>query len=172
MPRYVVLYHASPVNFFYGRLRSRACGSLQLADARVYDWPRFGATESPIAVAFRLANAGPPPDGKTSAPAPRLSVGVSSCDVILDVTTAARAAWENVSRLDVMLIEHGTNKIAVIKAVRELTGIGLKEAKDLTESTAGGRPVPVLRRFAPEVAAAALKKLQDAGATGRLDPSE
>ena len=59
-----------------------------------------------------------------------------------------------------MLLEAGANKVQVIKAVRELTGLGLKEAKDLVD----GAPKPVKEAVAKADADAALKKLVDAGA--------
>ena len=46
---------------------------------------------------------------------------------------AAAPAEEEKTEFDVVLVEHGANKIAVIKAVREITGLGLKEAKDLVD---------------------------------------
>lgn len=61
----------------------------------------------------------------------------------------------------VTLKEIGANKINVIKAVREVTTLGLREAKDLVESA----PVPVKESIAKEEAEEILKKLQEAGAT-------
>ena len=63
-----------------------------------------------------------------------------------------------------MLTDVGANKIAVIKAVRELTSLGLKEAKDLVESA----PAPVKQGVSKEEAQAAVAKLQEAGAKAEM----
>ena len=63
-----------------------------------------------------------------------------------------------------MLPEIGANKVQVIKAVRELTGLGLKEAKDLVD----GAPKPVKEAMAKADAEAGKKKLEDAGAKAEL----
>ena len=60
----------------------------------------------------------------------------------------------------VNLVEAGANKVSVIKAVREITGLGLKEAKDLVD----GAPKPVKEGVAKADAEAAKKKLEEAGA--------
>ena len=73
---------------------------------------------------------------------------------------AAAAVVEEQTEFTVMLLEVGANKVQVIKAVRELTGLGLKEAKDLVD----GAPKPVKEAVAKADAEAALKKLVDAGA--------
>jgi len=73
---------------------------------------------------------------------------------------AAAAVVEEQTEFTVMLLEVGANKVQVIKAVRELTGLGLKEAKDLVD----GSPKPVKEGIAKADAEAALKKLLDAGA--------
>ena len=72
----------------------------------------------------------------------------------------AAAVVEEQTEFTVMLLEVGANKVQVIKAVRELTGLGLKEAKDLVD----GAPKPVKEGVAKADAEAALKKLVDAGA--------
>ena len=74
---------------------------------------------------------------------------------------AAPAASEEQTEFDAVLTEVGPNKILVIKAVRELTGLGLKEAKDLVE----GAPKPVKEGDSKEEADAARAKLADAGAS-------
>ncbi|MGH2617601.1 MAG: 50S ribosomal protein L7/L12 [Thermomicrobiales bacterium] len=74
---------------------------------------------------------------------------------------AAAAPEEEQSEFDVMLTEIGANKIQVIKAVRELTSLGLKEAKDLVDSA----PKAVKQGVAREEADAAKTKLEEAGAT-------
>jgi len=73
----------------------------------------------------------------------------------------AAAAAEVKEDFDVILTGAGANKIQVIKVVRELTGLGLKEAKDLVE----GAPKPVKEAVNKDDAAAAKKKLEEAGAT-------
>ncbi len=74
---------------------------------------------------------------------------------------AAAAPVEEKTEFTVILKEIGANKINVIKAVRELTGLGLKESKDLVE----GAPKPVKEAVSKEDAAAAKQKLEAAGAT-------
>jgi large subunit ribosomal protein L7/L12 len=71
------------------------------------------------------------------------------------------AAEEEKTAFDVVLESFGDNKIAVIKVVRELTGLGLKEAKDVVE----GAPKAVLEGVAKDKADEAAGKLKDAGAT-------
>ena len=71
---------------------------------------------------------------------------------------------EEQTEFTVMLTEIGANKVQVIKAVRELTGLGLKEAKDLVD----GAPKPVKEGIAKADAEAAKKKLEDAGAKAAL----
>jgi large subunit ribosomal protein L7/L12 len=73
----------------------------------------------------------------------------------------AAAPAEEKTEFDVVLKEFGANKIQVIKVVRELTGLGLKEAKDLVE----GAPKPVKEGVSKEDADAAKAKLTEAGAT-------
>jgi len=73
---------------------------------------------------------------------------------------AAAAAVEEKTEFDVILTEVGANKVNVIKAVRELTGLGLKEAKDLVD----GAPKPVKEAIPKADAEAAKKKLEEAGA--------
>ena len=63
-----------------------------------------------------------------------------------------------------VLAEAGTNKVGVIKAVREITGLGLKEAKDLVD----GAPKPVKEGASKADAEAAQKKLVEAGAKAEL----
>ena len=77
---------------------------------------------------------------------------------------AAAAVVEEKTEFTVMLTEAGANKVSVIKAVREITGLGLKEAKDLVD----GAPKPVKEGIAKADAEAALKKLVDAGAKAEL----
>ena len=77
---------------------------------------------------------------------------------------AAAAPVEEKTEFTVMLLEAGGNKVGTIKAVRELTGLGLKEAKDLVD----GAPKPVKEGIAKADAEAAKKKLEDAGAKAEL----
>jgi len=76
----------------------------------------------------------------------------------------AAAAVEEQDSFDVMLKDFGANKINVIKAVRELTSLGLKEAKDLVEAA----PKAVREGATKDEAAAAKTRLEEAGATVEL----
>ena len=71
------------------------------------------------------------------------------------------AATEEKTEFDVILSAAGEKKIQVIKVVRELTGLGLKEAKDLVD----GAPKPVKEKIAKNEAADMKKKLEEVGAT-------
>ncbi len=77
---------------------------------------------------------------------------------------AVAAAVEEQTEFSVMLLEIGAAKVSVIKAVREITGLGLKEAKDLVD----GAPKAVKEGIAKADAEAAKKKLEDAGAKAEL----
>jgi len=76
----------------------------------------------------------------------------------------AAAAAEEQTEFNVMLLEVGANKVSVIKAVREITGLGLKEAKDLVD----GAPKAVKEGLPKADAEAAKKKLEEAGAKAEL----
>ena len=76
----------------------------------------------------------------------------------------AAAAAEEQTEFNVVLTDVGANKVSVIKAVREITGLGLKEAKDLVD----GAPKPVKEGIAKADAEAAKKKLEEAGAKVEL----
>jgi large subunit ribosomal protein L7/L12 len=76
----------------------------------------------------------------------------------------AAAAAEEQTEFNVMLLETGANKVSVIKAVREITGLGLKEAKDLVD----GAPKAVKEGVSKADAEAAKKKLEEAGAKAEL----
>ena len=76
----------------------------------------------------------------------------------------AAAAAEEKTEFNLMLLEAGANKVSVIKAVREITGLGLKEAKDLVD----GAPKAVKEAMPKADADAALKKLVEAGAKAEL----
>lgn len=89
--------------------------------------------------------------------------GVSAAAAAVAVAApgaAAAAPAEEKSEFDVVLTEIGANKVQVIKAVRELTGLGLKEAKDLVD----GAPKTVKEGLAKADAEEAKKKLEAAGA--------
>ncbi len=77
---------------------------------------------------------------------------------------AGAAAVEEQTEFTVVLADVGANKVGVIKAVREITGLGLKEAKDLVD----GAPKPVKEGVAKADAEAAKKKLEEAGAKADL----
>lgn len=91
--------------------------------------------------------------------------GVTAAAPVAVATAAAPAAAaapaEEKTEFNVILKEVGANKISVIRAVRELTSLGLKESKDLVESA----PKPVREGINKDEAAAAKKKLEEAGAT-------
>src|SRR5438552_9055438 len=74
---------------------------------------------------------------------------------------AAAPAAEEKTEFNVVLVSPGTNKINVIKAVREVTNLGLKEAKDLVD----GAPKPIKEGVNKEEAEAIKKKFTEAGAT-------
>jgi large subunit ribosomal protein L7/L12 len=77
---------------------------------------------------------------------------------------AAAPVAEEKTEFDVVLTGFGANKIQVIKVVRELTGLGLKEAKDLVE----GVPKPVKEAIAKKDAEGMKKKIEDAGGTAEI----
>ena len=77
---------------------------------------------------------------------------------------AAAAAVEEQTEFNVVLTEVGANKVGVIKAVREITGLGLKEAKDVVD----GAPKTVKEALPKADAEAAKKKLEEAGAKAEL----
>ena len=76
----------------------------------------------------------------------------------------AAAAAEEQTEFTVNLLEAGANKVSVIKAVRELRGLGLKEAKDLVD----GAPKPIKEAVPKAAAEEAKKKLEDAGAKAEI----
>jgi large subunit ribosomal protein L7/L12 len=77
---------------------------------------------------------------------------------------AGAAAAEEKTEFNVVLTDAGANKVSVIKAVREITGLGLKEAKDLVD----GAPKAVKEGLPKADAEAAKKKLEEAGAKAEL----
>jgi large subunit ribosomal protein L7/L12 len=90
-----------------------------------------------------------------------LSEFVKAFEEKFDVTAAAAVAVEEQDEFDVILTGAGDKKIQVIKVVRELTSLGLKEAKDLVD----GAPKPVLEKVAKEAAEKAAESLKGAGAS-------
>ena len=90
--------------------------------------------------------------------------GVSAAAVAAPAAGAAGAAAEEKSSFTVVLKEAGAQKIQVIKAVRDITGLGLKEAKDLVD----GAPKTVKEDVSKEDAEAMKAKLEEAGATVEL----
>jgi large subunit ribosomal protein L7/L12 len=90
--------------------------------------------------------------------------GVSAAAVAVAGPAGAAAVAEEQTEFTVNLVEIGANKVSVIKAVRELTGLGLKEAKDLVD----GAPKPVKESVPKAAAEEAKKKLEDAGAKAEI----
>ena len=80
------------------------------------------------------------------------------------VAGGAAAAAEEKTEFDVVLAEVGANKINVIKVVREITGLGLKEAKAVVDEA----PKPLKEAVAKEEAEAIVKKLEEVGAKGEI----
>jgi large subunit ribosomal protein L7/L12 len=89
-----------------------------------------------------------------------VSAAAAAVAVAAPAAGAAAPAAEEKTEFTVMLMEAGANKVNVIKAVRELTGLGLKEAKDLVD----GAPKAVKEGVNKADSDAAKKKLEEAGA--------
>ena len=87
--------------------------------------------------------------------------GVSAAPVAVAVAGGAAEEAEEKTEFDVILESFGANKIAVIKVVREITGLGLKEAKAVVD----GAPKPILEAAPKDKADEAKAKLEEAGAT-------
>ena len=90
--------------------------------------------------------------------------GVSAAAMAVAAPGAGAAVAEEQTEFNVILAEVGANKVSVIKAVREITGLGLKEAKDLVD----GAPKAVKEGVDKAAAEDAKKKLEDAGAKVEL----
>lgn len=90
--------------------------------------------------------------------------GVSAAAMAVAGPAGAAAVVEEQTEFTVTLTDFGANKVGVIKAVREITGLGLKEAKDLVD----GAPKPVKEAVSKADAEAAKKKLEDAGAKAEI----
>src|SRR3990167_2836157 len=91
----------------------------------------------------------------------KFGVSAASVAVAAPVVAGAQAAAEEKTEFNVILTKAGENKINVIKVVREITGLGLKEEKDLVE----GAPKAVKESVPKAQADEIKKKLEDAGAT-------
>ncbi len=94
----------------------------------------------------------------------KFGVSAAAAPVAVAAATGAVAAVEEKTEFDVLLKEIGANKINVIKVVREATGLGLKEAKDLVESA----PKAIKEGLSKADAEALMAKLKEAGATGEI----
>ena len=93
-----------------------------------------------------------------------VSAAAAAAPVVVAAAAAAAPAAEEKDAFDVVLTAAGANKINVIKVVRELTGLGLKEAKDLVD----GAPKTVKEGASKDDAEKMKKQLADAGATVEL----
>lgn len=87
--------------------------------------------------------------------------GVTAAAPVAVVAGGGAAEVQEQSEFDVILTSAGASKINVIKVVREITGLGLKEAKDLVD----GAPKPLKEKVAKEEAEALKAKLEEAGAS-------
>ena len=90
--------------------------------------------------------------------------GVSAAAVAVAAAPAAGAAAEEKSEFDVILVDAGASKMGVIKAVKEITGLGLKESKELVDNA----PKPIKEGASKADAEEIQKKLEDAGAKVEL----
>ena len=87
--------------------------------------------------------------------------GVSAAAAVVAAPAAgAAAAVEEKTEFDAILADHGAQKIGVIKVIREITGLGLKEAKELVDNC----PKPIKEGISKEDAEEIKKKLEEAGA--------
>ncbi len=94
----------------------------------------------------------------------KFGVSAAAVAVAASAGSAAPAAAAEQTEFNVILLTAGDQKVSVIKAVRELTALGLKEAKDLVD----GAPKAIKEGVSKADADAALKKLIEAGATGEI----
>ena len=94
----------------------------------------------------------------------KFGVSASAPVAVMAAGGGAAAAADEKDEFDVILTEGGAQKIQVIKAVREITSLGLKEAKDLVDAA----PKPVLEKVSKDDAEKAKAKLVEAGATVEL----
>ena len=94
----------------------------------------------------------------------KFGVSAAAMAVAGPAGAASGAAAEEQTEFTVNLLEAGANKVSVIKAVREITGLGLKEAKDLVD----GAPKPIKEAVDKKTAEEAKKKLDEAGAKSEI----
>lgn len=94
----------------------------------------------------------------------KFGVSAAAPVAVAAVAAPAAAAEEEASEVNIILTSAGANKIAVLKEVRAITGLGLKEAKDLVDSA----PKAIKEGVKKEEAAEIKKKLEEAGATIEL----
>ena len=94
----------------------------------------------------------------------KFGVSAAAMAVAGPAGAAGGAAAEEQTEFTVNLLEAGANKVSVIKAVREITGLGLKEAKDLVD----GAPKPIKEAVDKKTAEEAKKKLEEAGAKSEI----
>ena len=94
----------------------------------------------------------------------KFGVSAAAAVAVAGPAAAPAAAVEEQTEFTVLLASFGENKVNVIKAVRELTGLGLKEAKDLVD----GAPQPVKTGVSKDEAAAVKAKLEEQGATAEV----
>ena len=94
----------------------------------------------------------------------KFGVSAAAMSVAGPAGAGGGAAAEEQTEFTVNLLEAGANKVSVIKAVREITGLGLKEAKDLVD----GAPKPIKEAVDKKTAEEAKKKLDDAGAKSEI----
>src|SRR4026207_1386445 len=132
---------------------------MEIAQFGKYLQDRWGVSAAPVAVAAAGSGggaAGPGGGGGEERAAGGAAGGGGGA--------AAPAEAEEKTEFTVVLKEAGASKINVIKTVREITGLGLKEAKDLVD----GAPKPVKENIGKDEANAVKKKLEDAGARVEL----
>ncbi|MDI9819626.1 MULTISPECIES: 50S ribosomal protein L7/L12 [unclassified Legionella] len=91
----------------------------------------------------------------------KFNVSAAAAAVAVAAPAAGAAVAEEKTEFDVVMTSFGSNKVGVIKTVREITGLGLKEAKDLVE----GAPSTVKEGVSKDDAAEIKKKLEEAGAS-------
>jgi len=91
----------------------------------------------------------------------KFNVSAAAASIAVAAPAAASAAAEEKTEFDVVMTGFGDNKVSVIKVVRTITGLGLKEAKDLVE----GAPSTVKEAVSKAEAADIKKQLEEAGAT-------
>lgn len=91
----------------------------------------------------------------------KFNVSAAAASVAVAAPAASAAAAEEQTEFDVIMTGFGANKVGVIKVIRTLTGLGLKEAKDLVE----GSPSTVKEGVSKDEAASVKKELEEAGAS-------